>query len=189
MAWEEKRKADKTWVRLRAYIKDKWTAAMRYQGDTPQNHGFESAASVEEERCKQAGCLATNLRELAVAATAYKEHIQQMTTQNDNLLKVVRKQQAQIDKKKTQIDELLKQNGQLISKVGTTTNNNTGGRTSGRAGNGNHGRNRGNGNLNTNGNNMGSDAGAGTNNIPYNCLKCAVFPFCLHSTPDFWELD
>ena len=45
---------------------------------------------------------------MAVAATADKAYIQQMTTQNDDLLKVVRKQQAQIYKQKTQIDELLK---------------------------------------------------------------------------------
>ena len=103
-----------------------------------------------------------------------------MTTQNNDLLKVVRKQQAQIDKHKTQIDELLKQNGQLISKIGTTTNTKTGGGTGEGAGNGNRGRNQGNGNRNTNGNgnhntnsnNTGSDAGAGTNNRPYNLPKC-----------------
>ena len=64
---------------------------MRYLGNTPQKHGFESVAIAEENRCEQAGRLATNLREVAVAATADKEHIQQMKTQNDDLLKVVRK--------------------------------------------------------------------------------------------------
>ena len=66
----------------------------------PRQHypkaGFESATSAEEDRGKK--LLANNLREVAVAATANKEHIQQITTQNDDLLKVVRKQQAQIDK-------------------------------------------------------------------------------------------
>ena len=72
MAWEEKPKADKTWVHLRTYFKDRCTATMRYQGDTPHNHGFESSASAsaEEERGKQAGHLATNLREVAVAVAA-----------------------------------------------------------------------------------------------------------------------
>ena len=51
-----------------------------------------------------------------------------MTTQNDVLLKVVRKQQAQIDKQQTQINELLKHNGQIINKIGNNTN--TGGPTS-----------------------------------------------------------
>ena len=50
-----------------------------------------------------------------------------MTTQNDDLLKVVRKQQYHIDKQHTHIDELLKQNGQLINKIGNNTN--TGGLT------------------------------------------------------------
>ena len=99
---------------------------MRYHVNTPHKHGFESAASAEEERGEQG--VANNLHEVAVAATADKEHIQQMTMQNDDLLKVVRKHQEQIDKQQTQIDELRKQNGQLINKLGTNTN--TGGATS-----------------------------------------------------------
>ena len=122
IAWEEKPRADKTWVHLRTYFKDRWTATIQYQGNTPHKHGFESAARAEEERDYQTGRLANNIRKVAVAATAYKEHIQQMTTQNDDLLKVVRKQQAQIDKQQTQIDELLKHNGQLINKIGTNIN-------------------------------------------------------------------
>ena len=74
MTWEEKPMADKTWVHLRTYFKDRWTATMRYQGDTPNTHGFDSATSAEEDRVKQR--LADNLREVAVAATADKEHIQ-----------------------------------------------------------------------------------------------------------------
>ena len=159
---------------------------MRYQGDTPRNHGFDSSSRAEEERSEQAGRLETNLRVVAVAATADKDHIQQMTTENDNLLKVVRKQQAQIDKQQTKIDDLLNHNGQLISKIGTTTNNNTGGGTGGGAGNGNHGRNRGNGNCNTNGNNTGYDAGAGTNNGPDNRLKYDVLTLRSHATADCW---
>ena len=65
---------------------------MWYQGDAPHKNGFESAASTEEDRGEHR--LANNIREVAVAATADKEHIQQMTTQNDYLLKVVRKQKA-----------------------------------------------------------------------------------------------
>ena len=108
MAWEEKPRADKTWVHLRTYFKDRWTATMRYQGDTPHKHGFESASRAEENRGEQTGRLANNLREVAVVATADKEHIHQMTYQDDVLLKVVRKQQSQIYKQQTQIYELLK---------------------------------------------------------------------------------
>ena len=71
---------------------------MHYQSDTTHKHEFESAVSAEEDRGDQAGSLANNLRKVAVAATVDKEHIQQMSTHNDDLLKVVRKQQAQIDK-------------------------------------------------------------------------------------------
>ena len=62
---------------------------MRYQGDTTHNHGFESASSAEEDKCEQTGHLSNNIREVGVAATADKEHIQKMTTQNNDLLKVV----------------------------------------------------------------------------------------------------
>ena len=79
---------------------------MQYQGDTPHKHGFESAASTEKDRGDHR--LESNLREVEVAATADKDHIQQMTTQNDNLLKVVRKQQAHIDKQQMHINGLLK---------------------------------------------------------------------------------
>ena len=85
-----------------------------------------SVASAEEDRGKK--CLANNLREVAVAATADKEHIQQMKMQNYEMLKVVRKQQEQIDKQQRKIDEMLNQIGQLINKMGTNTN--TGGPTS-----------------------------------------------------------
>ena len=85
MTWEEKPMADKTWVHLRTYFKNRWNTIMQYQGYTPHKHGFESAASAEEDRGEQR--LAKNLRKVAVAATADKEHIQQMTTQNDDVLR------------------------------------------------------------------------------------------------------
>ena len=162
---------------------------MRYQGNTPHKHGFESAASAEEDRGDQR--LAKNLREVAVAATDDKEHIQQMTTQNGDLSKVIRKNQAQIDKENTNIDELLKHNGQLINKIGTNTN--TGGSTRTGAENTHLSRYRGNrnntGNLNTNNNDTGSDTVAATSSRTNNCPKCAVCPLRLHATADFWELD
>ena len=83
MTWEEKPMADRTWVHLRTYFKDRWTATMQYQGDTPHKHGFESATSAEEDSGENR--LENNIREVVVAATADKEHIQKMTTQNDDL--------------------------------------------------------------------------------------------------------
>ena len=128
---------------------------------------------------------------MAVAATADKEHIQHMTTQNDDLLKIVMKQQAQIDKQQTQIDELLKQNSQLINKIGNNTN--TGGPTSSGAENSHRGRYRGNhnntGNRNTNSNETGPYTAAATNNRTKNLPKCAVFTLRSHATVDCLELD
>ena len=108
---------------------------------------------------------------------------------------VVRKKQAQIEKQKTQIDELLKRNSQLIKKIGTTTNTNTGGATSGGAEDTHHGRYRGNrntngnGKRNTNSNETRLDTGAGTNNRTNILPNCAVCPFCTHATADSWELS
>ena len=75
MTWEGKLMANKTWVHLHTYFKDRWIATMRYQGNTPHKHGFESAANAKEDRGEHR--LAKNLRKVAVAATATadKEHI------------------------------------------------------------------------------------------------------------------
>ena len=45
---EEKPMADKTWVHLRTYFKDRWTATMQYQGHTPNKHSFDISTSAEE---------------------------------------------------------------------------------------------------------------------------------------------
>ena len=162
---------------------------MRYQGDAPHKHGFEISARVEEDRGKHR--LANNLCEVVVAATANKEHIQQMTRQNDDILKVIRKHQSQIDKQQTQIDELLKQNGQLINNIGNNTN--TGGPTSAGAENAHRGRYQGNrnntGNRNTNRNETVPDTAAAISNRTNNRPKFAVCPLRSHATANYWELD
>ena len=90
-----------------------------------------------------------------------------------------------------QIDELLKQNGQLINKIGNNTN--TGGPTSAGAENAHRGRYRGNrnntGNRNTNSNETGPDTEAATSKKTKNRPKCAFCPLRSHVTADFWELD
>ena len=48
------------------------------------------------------------MREVAIAATADKEHIQQMTSTNEDLLKIVKTQQEQST-------QLIKQNGDLTT--------------------------------------------------------------------------
>ena len=175
--WKEKPMYDKTWIHLQTYFKDRWTVMMRHQGNIPHKHGFESAASAEEDSSEHH--LASNLCEVAVAATANKEHIQQMTTHNDELLKVVRKQQAQIDKHQTHIDELLKQKGQLINNIGNNTN--TGGQTSAGAKNAHRGRYRGNrnnsGNCNINRNETRPDTAAATINRKTISPSAPIVPF------------
>ena len=89
MDWEDKDDDEKTWIHLQSYFKRKWTKKRRYRGDTPKDHGF--AANVEERENDAMDRLGTNLHEVATAATADKEHIQQMSTQNEKLLQVVKK--------------------------------------------------------------------------------------------------
>ena len=108
MDWEDKPAPDKTWVHLQTYYNALWTKKQRYGGTSPRNHGYESAANVSEVTDSSDARMATNLMEVARAATADKEHIQQMSDTADDLLTIVKKQQ-------NQIDELIKQNGQLTS--------------------------------------------------------------------------
>ena len=90
MDWEDKDDDEKTWIHLQSYFKKKWTKKQRYRGDKPKDHGF--AGNIKERENEAMDCLGTNLREVATAATADKEHIQQMSTQNDDLLDIVKKQ-------------------------------------------------------------------------------------------------
>ena len=106
MDWEDKASAEKTWVHLQTYFNALWTKKQRYGGTSPRNHGFESAANISEVTESSEARMATNLMEVARAATADKEHIQQMSNTADDLLTIVKKQQ-------NQIDELIKQNGEL----------------------------------------------------------------------------
>ena len=86
----------------------------RYDKVTGIRHGFESAANIEEKKANEENDnhFEQQLSDIAIAATADKEHIQQMTNSTEDLLKIIKEQQAQIK-------ELLRQNGMLIAKVGT----------------------------------------------------------------------
>ena len=82
---------------------------------TGNKHGFESAANIKEQKEQKKGAeakdgfteeLCDGLREVAITATANKENIQQMTSTNEDLLKIMKTQQEQIT-------QLIKQNGEL----------------------------------------------------------------------------
>ena len=117
--WERKPNADKTWVHLQSFFGDLYTDAKKYEKATGGKFGFESAANVEEKRKHEAPPIAEDdelqkqLCNIAIAATADKEHIQQMSNYSDDLLAVIKQQQEQIS-------ELMRQNGILISKLGGT---------------------------------------------------------------------
>jgi len=82
-------------------------------GDAAGNkHGFESATNIKEQKQQSKEQptegfteeLCDGLREVAIAATADKEHIQQMTSTNEDLLQIAKTQQGQIT-------QLIKHNG------------------------------------------------------------------------------
>ena len=112
--WERKLPANKGWIDLQVYFGDLYTDSKKYEKATGGNHGFDSAANVIEQPppSENDDQLSQQLCDIAIAATADKEHIQQMTNCTDDLLAIIKQQQ-------TQITELMRQNGVLIAKVGT----------------------------------------------------------------------
>ena len=85
MTWEHKDEDEKTWVALVQYFTKMWTKRRRYgKSSVSRGLGYESALEMKEREEEHRGeaqlNLSNNLREMALAATADKEHIQQMST-------------------------------------------------------------------------------------------------------------
>ena len=119
MAWESKADNDKTLANAKTYFTELWEECQRYGGTTAAASGFgESANNMSEAEAPTQ--LVSALKEVATAATADKEHIQQMSTANDDLLAIIKRQQQQLD-------ALIEQNGHLteaLSKLKPNTRNN-----------------------------------------------------------------
>ena len=89
---------EKTWVHCQKYFTNLFNNNKRF-GDTAGNkHGYESATNVKEKPSTEDTkknddfneVLCDNLREVAIATTTDKEHMQQMTTSNEDLLTIVK---------------------------------------------------------------------------------------------------
>jgi len=161
--WEKKTGEEKTWVHCQTYFTGLFNDNKRF-GDTAGNkHGYESAANADEtpndEQKKKDNDfteeLCDNLREVAIAATADKEHLQQMSTTNEDLLGIVKKQQDQIT-------QLIKQNGELTTALAKNTNGNSNNNNNSNRNNNN--RNRNNNNNNNNNNNKSNNNDNNNNN-------------------------
>ena len=57
------------------------------------------------------------MKEVALAATADKEHIQQMSNTTDEILAIVRRQQATIERQSKQISDLIEQNSRITEAI------------------------------------------------------------------------
>ena len=99
--WERKAPANKDWLNLQVYFGNLYNETKKYEKATGGKHGFESAANVNESANISESVLlnlsddqfAQQLCDIAIAATADKEHIQQMTNCTDDLLAVIKQQQ------------------------------------------------------------------------------------------------
>ena len=94
---------EKTWVALVQYFTKLWTKRRRYgKGSVSRGLGYESALEMKEKEEEHRGeaqlNLSNNLREMALAATADKEHIQQMSSSAEEMLAIIKKQAEHIDK-------------------------------------------------------------------------------------------
>ena len=122
-------------MHLISYFTELWEKKQRYGGATARRHGYaESAANVNKARMDRTHDeqLSKNLEHVAIAATADREHLQQMSNAAGDLLAVIKEQQKQMKEAQEQSREQLKQmkniteqNGQLAAalakaKEGTT---------------------------------------------------------------------
>ena len=107
--WEKKADADKTWANATAYFETITSDNEGYEaniGGTAKRGRYESAANVEEEKDDQ---LRLYFDSLAEAATADKEHIQQMSSTNSSMVSLSTTQQKQLEVKDRQITALIEQ--------------------------------------------------------------------------------
>ena len=107
MAWENKPAAEQTWVNLQMYFGDLWDQQQCHGGGATIAAGFgDSAAAAVKTPAENP--IKESLMAVAEAATADKQHIQQLTDAADDLLAVVKQQSEQIN-------TLITQNGELTA--------------------------------------------------------------------------
>ena len=118
MDWEDKEESDKTWRHCQDYWNKIFKKRKRFSNLKPKQHGFEGAANINELSIEETECndIKQRLQDVANAATADKEHIQQMSTTTEELLIIIKKQQSQID-------TLVQTNSQLTANISKLTTN------------------------------------------------------------------
>ena len=114
VAWEKRPAATKTWAGAKEYFEELTNDIDEYEaniGGTAKRAKFESAANVDEGD----DSLRQYFDSLAEAATADKEHIQQMSTTNSSMVTLSTTQQKQLEIKDAQITALIEQVKALTS--------------------------------------------------------------------------
>ena len=98
MNWEDLPKEEQTYVRMLSNFTKLFDKHARFGNKlSPNAHGFESANQLtflegnKEEVLQLLMQLLANQKEVAEAATADKEHLQQMTTSNEDLIVIIKK--------------------------------------------------------------------------------------------------
>ena len=112
ITWEDKDTDNKTWVALQEYFTKIYQKNQRYGGTSAQGHGYREAVHGAAEKEQHPGNIFKEaMKEVALAATADKEHIQQMLDTADDILTIVKQQQGTIEKQAQQISNLIDKNG------------------------------------------------------------------------------
>ena len=179
MDWEELPKEDQTYVRMLTDFTKLFDKHARYGNRlAPSAHGFESANQLtlsegnKEEVLQLLMQLLANQKEVAEAATADKEHLQQMTTSNEDLIAIIKKQSTQIEKlieQKAELTNQVKNLTEALTKTKTISSSKGGGGGGGGGGTG--------------------GGGGGNNNTSSGSKpKCAICGL-RHNTKDCWELE
>jgi hypothetical protein len=171
--WETKPAADKTWVHLQTFFSDLYDQNQKYNGNTAGGLGYGESANNVDEQEESGRVIVDAMKEVAIAATADKEHIQQMSTTADNLVAIIKRQQSTIEAQTTQLATLTANVGKLTDALAklsapSTAARRRGGRSGDRAPTGNEREER------------VEKVG------PHKCAVCAA---TWYPTEDCWELE
>ncbi len=160
-------------MHLQAYFKELWDKNQKCSNSTAGRMGYGKLANNINQQEEPGKVIVYMMKEVAIAATADKEHIQQMSTTVDDLVAIIKCQQAIMENQSTQITTLTASIGKLtdmLAKLSVSS-----------AGNYHHG-GRGGNCEKTGTNHKESVERMGPH-------KCGVCDSTWHIKDDCWELD
>ena len=101
-------------MHLQTYFGKIWDQNQKYSGSTAAGMSYGKSANKvnkQEDSCK---VIVDLMKEVTIAATEDKEHIQKMSTTVDDVVAIIKRQQATIENQSTQITTLTSKIGLLM---------------------------------------------------------------------------